>query len=73
MTGCPLWGMAGSASVYEDACMEKQFTVMKTKYFKFDGNKMISLWFFDTGNCWDNSGVINVELRKVINFCPDIN
>lgn len=55
---------------YTVSDMEDALSKAKPTYYTFDGTKMISLWFYDT-RCDDNTGTMNVELRKVINYCPD--
>ena len=59
-----------AGSLYYPSDMQKALSKAKPKYFTFDGTKMISLWFHDS-YCIDNAGTMNVELRKVINYCPD--
>lgn len=55
---------------YTISDMEDALSHAEPRYFTFDGTKMISLWFHDS-YCIDNAGTMNVELRKVINYCPD--
>ena len=70
MSPCPNYP-AGVSTSYRASCLKKQLALTKPKYFSFDGTKMISLWFYDSGTCSDNSGTMTVELRKVISSCPE--